>query len=126
MESGQSRPEVEVHVREIAMLGGMKANSDRGLIAILNLEIDVAHRRVKRARVCIHDLFVGRNDSGNRMRWISRTRESSVCSAISGKHHHVAHPFLVAGSSSAENEDRAMPSVSKKRMPGQTKTVPER
>jgi len=57
MKGGQSLdPKLEVHMREVAMLGDMETNSDRGLIARLGFEIDVAHRRVERTCLPIDNL----------------------------------------------------------------------
>ena len=44
MNARESGADVEVHVRQKAMLGIMGANSHRTRIPILNFDIDVAHR----------------------------------------------------------------------------------
>src|SRR5260370_4654566 len=49
--SGKPGADVEIHVREEAVLRIVRANSDSSGISILNLDINVAHRRVKSSRI---------------------------------------------------------------------------
>src|ERR1041384_2146536 len=48
--AGQSGPDPELHVGEIAVLCVSCPHADRTAIALSDLQIDVAHRRVKRPR----------------------------------------------------------------------------
>src|SRR6185437_14339258 len=57
---------VKIHVREIAMLRNVEANSNGCGIAILNFEIDVTHCGIERSWICIGDEIVWRNDPRKR------------------------------------------------------------
>src|SRR5580692_130122 len=51
--SGQSRANVEVHVRQEAMLGIVSAYTHSTGISVLNFDVDIAHGRIERTRAGI-------------------------------------------------------------------------
>ena len=48
---GEAGTDMEIHVAEIGMLRDVEADRHRGRVAVADLEIDVAHRRVECARI---------------------------------------------------------------------------
>ena len=59
---------MEIHVAEIGVLGDVEADGDRGRVALADLEVDVAHRRVERAGVGVGDGVIGRH-AARRRKW---------------------------------------------------------
>ena len=68
VERGEAGAQVKVHVAQKGVLRDMEANRDRRRIAVADLEIDVAHRRIKRVGIGIGDVVVGRHRSRRRKR----------------------------------------------------------
>ena len=51
----QRRTDSEIHVRQRRMLGEMRPHRDGGGVPVLDLHIDIAKSRVKRALVAVHN-----------------------------------------------------------------------
>ena len=66
VQARQARADVEIHVAEIIVLRAMEADADRACIALADLEIDVAHRRIEGAGIGVGDLGIGRHAAGRR------------------------------------------------------------
>src|SRR5258708_40042989 len=86
--SGKSGADVEIHVREEAVLRVVRANSDSSGISILNLDINVAHRGVESSRTGVgwSLFFAG-------FRFSPRTPRARQAA---GEENHVRWPFLKA------------------------------
>src|SRR5215469_8811084 len=105
---------MEIHVRKIAMLCDMKTNPDSGRIAILNLEVDIAHRGVESAGIRVGNCIVGWNNSLLQP-WTSAARRrvaSTGRGSSAGEDYHVANSFLKAGSILAKNNDWSVLAIS--------------
>src|ERR1017187_3012877 len=85
VKSGHAGADVEVHVCEKAMLSNVKANTDRARIAFPDCEIHIAHRRIKRAGICIYDT----HRRGNR----TREGDGRQRRSVRGPLHSPASPF---------------------------------
>ena len=50
MNAAQAGADPKIHVRQIRVLGIAGAHANRARVAVLNLQVDIAHRRIERAR----------------------------------------------------------------------------
>jgi hypothetical protein len=66
IDAGERRAEAELHVAEEGMLGHAEAHPRRRRIARADLDVDVAHRRIERARVRVAHHVVARHDGRHR------------------------------------------------------------
>src|SRR5260221_6666829 len=97
--SGKPGADVEIHVREEAVLRIVRANSDSSGISILNFDINVTHRGVESSRTGVWWSFFR---AGFRFPpRASRARQAA------GEENHVRWPLLKARCVAAQDEDRA-------------------
>src|SRR5579864_1038350 len=81
---------MKIHVREKRMLRYMEAHCDRRWIAVSDLEVDVAHCRIKRIRIGIGHVVVRRYRSGRgKCNSVAGPRMLVRCQAR--EHYHHAH-----------------------------------
>ncbi len=89
----QARADVEIDVRQMAVLGVTGTNADGCGVSVLDVEVDVLQGAVERARVGVANRAI-------------------VGGAVAGEPNHVLMvAFLEAGSVGAENEDGPMRAV---------------
>src|SRR5258707_2259217 len=50
-----ARANMEVHVRQEAVLSNVEANADRSRVALADLKVHIAHGGIKRTGICIYD-----------------------------------------------------------------------
>ena len=107
---------MEVHVAQVRVLRGVEPDADRRRVAVADLEIDIAHRRVESSRTCVRDRLIRRHAAH---RW-KRNAEAATPSAgprgrpagprgrpsTAGKHHHYAHALLEPRRIRSEHEHR--------------------
>ncbi len=81
-ERGEARADVEIHVTQVAVLGDMETDRDGGRVAVADLEVDIAHGRIERARSGVGNGVVRGNAAGRRKRhsgvarWRTSTRSA--------------------------------------------------
>jgi hypothetical protein len=61
VDAGEGRAQAEVHVAEEGVLGHAEPHRRRGRIAVADLDVDIAHRRIEGAGIGVAHL-VGRRD----------------------------------------------------------------
>jgi hypothetical protein len=110
IERGKAGANVKVDVAEIGMLRHVKANRDGRRIAVADLEIDVAHRRIERVRSGVRDGIVGRHGARRRKRH-PPAGAAAVAGTSARKHHHHAHAILKARRVIGQHQDGARGSV---------------
>src|SRR5258707_14554141 len=96
--SGKPGADVEIHVREEAVLRIVRANSDSSGISILNFDIDVTHRGVESSRTGVWWSFFLAG-----LRFPLRARRSWHAA---GEEKHGRRPCLKAQRVAVQDEDR--------------------
>ena len=104
VERSQARANVEVHMSEKGVLGYMEADSHGSRIAVVDFEVDVGDRRVKRIGVSVGDMVVGRNGTGRR-KGDRAAGAGGLVRCEAGEHHHDAHALLEAWRLGRQYED---------------------
>ena len=107
VQTREAGADVEVHVGEIAVLRNMEADADRGGVAVLDFEIDVAHRGVKGSGIGVGDVGGWWDDSLLAGRGVHGPGWSIAAGAATGEEDHVADSLLVAWGIFAEDDDGA-------------------
>ena len=106
VDAGEGRAQVEVHVLQVGVLGGMEANRRRAFVARADRDVDVAHRRIERARVGVGDVVVERHAAGRRERRLAREGRRRRLDAAPGEDHHVPDAVLEARRPVAQHQHR--------------------
>src|SRR5271168_4299773 len=112
VERGQPGADMKVHVSEECVLRDMEANGDGRGIAFADLEVDVAHRRIKRSGIGVGNGVIWRN-AARRREWNAARYAIRIACARTREHDHDAHTFLKAGRVVGEHENRARGSIAK-------------
>jgi hypothetical protein len=101
VDAGEGRAQAEVHVAEEGVLGHAEPHRRRGRIALADLDVDIAHRRIEGAGIGVADLGGGGAHGGDRHGDLA-----DLVLVVAGEHDHRAHAFLEARSLGAEHEHR--------------------
>ena len=104
-------PDAEVDVAQDAVLRDVEADSDRGRVALADLEVDVHHRRVERRLVRVGDVVLRRHEAGRREGHARRTALAAARRPRIGEVHHHAEPGLETGRPLRQHEDRTRGAV---------------
>jgi hypothetical protein len=105
-ERAKSGADVKIHVTEIRVLRNMEPDGDRSWIAVADLEVDVAHRRIKRVGICVRNRIIRGHTSGRR-KSDARARSRSLARSEAREDHHVCYTGLKTGSVIGEAKDRS-------------------
>ena len=104
VDAGEPRADMEVDMAEIRVLRQVEAHRGRGGVAVADLEIDVAHRRIEGAGVRIADRRIERHAGLRRHRDLRRC--SAAIGTRAGEEQHVRHAGLEAGGRRTEHDHR--------------------
>ncbi len=106
VDAREGRAEMELHVSQIGVLRGVEADGGGGGVAFADLHIDVGHRRIERAGICVRDAVVERHAARWRERHLGRSGRARRCRISAREDDQVRDAFLEPRRVIAEHEHR--------------------